>query len=330
VALSVIVAVLAFRGVDVVESWNLALQCRGWELALGGLFFLASVYVRAWRLQVLVSAHQPVRVRSCMSATCVGFMTNNVLPFRLGDLVRVGVLRQLEGVSGGRVLGTVAVERVIDILSLVLVLGGYLALAPRAPRELVLAGWIALAVGGVLTAVLLVGYWRRQWLQRAVAAPVGWVSPRLAERVGGLTGHFFEGLQVFRSPLQIFHLLWLSAALWATAVVCFWFVGQSLGLQVSAGDYVVVVFATVLAGIIPAAPGSVGTFHAGAALGLALVGMRNAEAALAYAAVLHALEWVLINVAGLYYLATDRVSLLTSARADDAAGGAPVEDPQPA
>ena len=34
VALSVIVAVLAFRGVDVVESWNLALQCRGWELAL--------------------------------------------------------------------------------------------------------------------------------------------------------------------------------------------------------------------------------------------------------------------------------------------------------
>jgi glycosyltransferase 2 family protein len=315
VLLSVALPVLAFQGVNVSDSWNLAVHCDAPLLALGGLFFLVTLWLRSWRWKYLLAAQQDVRLRSCLSATCVGFLANNILPFRLGDLVRVGALRQLESACGARVLGTVAVERVLDILSLVFLLGGYLACAAPGQRqaELLFAGQLALAGGVGLTTMLAIGYWRRAWLQRLLAAPAGWVKPSLGDKVAALAGRFLEGLQVFASPRQVGQVVLLSAGLWGASAVSYYFVGEALGLGVAPGDYVVVVFATAFGAIIPAAPGAVGTFHGFARLGLYLVAVRSGEAALAFAALLHATEWVLMNLTGLYFLSRDGLTLLAAA-----------------
>jgi uncharacterized protein (TIRG00374 family) len=312
VVLSVALPVLAFQGVNVADSWDLAVHCNATMLALGGLFFLITLWLRSWRWKYLLAAHQHVRLRSCLSATCVGFLANNVLPFRLGDLVRVGALRQLEGACGARVLGTVAVERVLDSLSLVFFLGGYLVFAAPGARqaELLFAGRLALAGGIGLTVILCVGYWRRAWVQRLVAAPAGWVKPYLGHQVAALVGRFLEGLQVFASPQQVCEVVLLSAGLWGASAVSYYFVGQSLGLGLAPGDYVVVVFTTTFGAIIPAAPGAVGTYHGFARLGLYLVAVRSGEAALAFAALLHATEWVLMSLTGLYFLSRDGLTRL--------------------
>ncbi len=336
--LSVLLPLLAFQGVDVSQSWELIRLCLGWELALGGFFFLITLGVRAWRWKYLLAAQQTVGMRSCLSATCVGLMANNILPFRLGDLVRVSALRHLEGGSGARVLATVAVERILDILTLVLFLGAYLAFAALSPEgkgwgegvrqgELLVAGFLALGGGLAITLVLIAGYWRRQWVQRLVAVPVGWISPRLGQHAGCLTGRFLEGLHVIASPRQVMQVLVLSLALWGAAVLSYYFVGQAVGLNLPVSAYMVVVFATAFGAIIPAAPGAVGTFHGFARLGLYLVAVHSGEQALAFAAVLHATEWLLTNVAGLYFLARDRLNLTSYPRRleDSPAGLAPGE-----
>jgi uncharacterized membrane protein YbhN (UPF0104 family) len=256
----------------------------------------------------------------------------------LGDLVRVGALRQLEGASGARVLGTVAVERVLDVLTLVFFLGGYLAFAAAGEHEseLIFAGQVALAGGICLTGMLFVGYWRRAWLQRLLAAPATWVKPSLGDKIATLAGRFLEGLQVFVSPRQVFQVVLLSAGLWGAAVLQYYGVGQALGLSVAPGDYVVVVFATAFGAIIPAAPGAVGTFHGFARLGLYLVAVHSGEAALAYAAILHATEWVLMNLTGIYFLSRDGLTLLAAAPNGDnhatpspaCSGPGPAPDPQ--
>src|SRR5437588_593269 len=86
-----------------------------------------------------------------------------------------------------------------------LALGGYLALAAGGVHqaELIFAGQLALAGGACLTAMLFVGYWRRAWLQRLIAAPARWVKPSLGAKVETLAGRFLEGLQVFASPRQV-------------------------------------------------------------------------------------------------------------------------------
>jgi uncharacterized protein (TIRG00374 family) len=311
VAFSVTLPVLAFQGVNVSQSWDLILESDGVYLALGGLCFLGTLWFRSWRWKYLLAAQQDVSVRSCLSSTCVGFLANNVLPLRLGDLVRVGALRQLEGGSAAKVLGTVAVERVLEILTLVFFLGTYLAFASAGPHqaELLTAGLLALAGGLFLTAVLVMGYWRRSWLQRLIAMPFGWVSPKLGAKVGDVVGRVLEGVQVFASPGQVARVIVLSLALWGASVGSYYFVGQALGIDIPAEAYVVVVFTTCLGAIIPAAPGAVGTFHSFAWMGLYLVGLHSGEQALAFAGLLHATEWTLMNMTGLAFLWRDRLHL---------------------
>jgi uncharacterized protein (TIRG00374 family) len=328
--LGIILPVLAFQGVSISASWALILDCRPVELAVGGLLFLATLWFRGWRWRYLLAAQQDVRLRSCLSATCVGFLANNVLPFRLGDLVRVGALAQLEKASVGRVLGTVAVERILDILTLVFFLGAYLAVAAAGPHqaELMAAGVLALSGGLFLSAVLVAGYWRRGWVEQAFAAPARWVSPGLGDRVAGLVGRFLEGLQVFASPGQVVRTILGSLALWGTSAVSYCFVGLALGLDIPCEAYVVVMFVTTFGAIIPAAPGSVGTFHSFAALGLYLAAVHSGEQALAFAALLHAMEWVLMSVTGLYFLWRDRLHLTAAPEGGHdaeatAAGGGP-------
>jgi uncharacterized protein (TIRG00374 family) len=310
-AISIILPVLAFQGVNVSKSWALILECQGALLSLGALFFLGTLWFRSWRWKYLLAAQKDVRLRSCVSATCVGFLANNILPFRLGDLVRVGALRQMEKASAARVLGTVAVERILDILTLVFFLGFYLALSSAGPHqaELMTAGLLALGGGLFLTAVMVVGYWRRRWLQRLFSAPARWISPALGDKVSALVGHFLEGLQVFASTGQVVKTILLSAALWLFSVGSYFFVGQALGLDVPLQDFVVVVFTTAFGAIIPAAPGAVGTFHSFAWMGLYLVAMHSAEKGLAFAALLHATEWTLMTLTGLFFLWRDRLQL---------------------
>jgi uncharacterized protein (TIRG00374 family) len=309
--ISVLLPVLVFRGVDVGQSWSLILECRGLALALGGVLFLTTLWIRSWRWRYLLAAQQDVRLRSCLSAVCVGFLANNILPFRLGDLVRVGALRQLEKASAPKVLGTVAVERILDILTLVFFLGLYLAFTPAGPHqvELMTAGLLALGGGLFLSAIMVVGYWRRRWLQKLVSVPARWVSPKMGDKVSGLVGHFLEGVQVFASAGQVVRTVLLSVFMWGASVGSYYWVGQSLGLEVPLQDFVVVVFTTAFGAIIPAAPGAVGTFHSFAWMGLYLVAMHSGEKALAFAALLHAMEWLLMNAAGLVFLWRDRLHL---------------------
>jgi uncharacterized protein (TIRG00374 family) len=316
--LSVALPVLAFQGVNVSEAWRIVTQARPGPVALGGFFFLVALAVRAWRWKHLLAAQQEVRFRSCLSGTCVGFMANNVLPLRLGDLVRAGVLRQLEGANGARVLATVVVEKLLELLTLTFFLGCYLAVAAAGPRqaELLGAGRMAL-LGAVGVGVFLVaGYWKRTFLQGLLARPVRWLSPRLADRMEHGVGRFLEGLQVFASPGQVLAVVILSAGLWGATVASYYFVGESLGLPLAPGAYVVVVFATAFGVILPAAPGAVGTFHGFARLGLYLVALHSGEQALAFAVLLHAIEWLLMNVTGLYFLARDRVTILGNIKED--------------
>ncbi len=315
IILSVALPILVFRGVRLAESWQLVMACRWPPLALAGAFFLGTLAIRSWRWQWMLAAHQPVAYRPCLSATCVSFLANNILPFRLSDLVRVGAIRQLAGVSAARSLGTVAVERVLDILTLVVFLGGYLLLAAGEEGKTELAAWGGLAVAGgmCLVAVLFVGYRWRTWFAGVAGNIAGRGGPMLGKRVRILVERVLEGFQVFSSPGQTLVLLLLSAGLWGSAVAQYYCVGQSLGLTLEAPEYIVVLFATAIGAIIPAAPGALGTFESFASGGLYLVGVTSKENQLAYAAVLHLLEWILMNVTGLYFLLSDRLSLTTAA-----------------
>jgi uncharacterized protein (TIRG00374 family) len=306
-ALAVAVPVLAFQGVDVWQSWELVRGAASGLLLAAALSLVLAIGLRAWRWQAMLACYADVRTRSCLSATCVGYLANNLLPFRLGELVRARSLKQLEGVSTATALGTLAVERVADVIALTILMAGCvgLSLAGEARGELVLAAGATLACCAALILVLCVGYRRQDAVARGLSAPLGLLSRRLRERVRQAVKRFLAGLRVAGSYRQLGRLTLLSLGVWAMVVVTSYFVGQSLGLGLTPAHYTVVMFAAAFAAVIPAAPGAVGTFHGLACLGLYLVGVRDAAAALAFAALLHGLDWLLVSAAGAYFLIRD-------------------------
>ena len=84
---------------------------------------LFSFWVRALRWRSLLSGGRTASLDSLYSATMIGFMANNVLPFRLGEFVRAWALARREKCSTTMVLATVVVERVVDMLDLLAILG---------------------------------------------------------------------------------------------------------------------------------------------------------------------------------------------------------------
>ena len=229
VGLSVALPLWAFRGVDLahagswrasVAAWNCCWGRRSswlaWHCAAGaGEYCWRPSKESLFGLVYRESASVYSRIMCCRSAWAIWYAP--------------GFCAIHEGGSGARALGTVAVERVLDLLTLVFLLGAYVVVVGVDRPELLVAGQLALLGGVCLSLVLVVGYWRRMWLQRLIAAPIRWFSPRLGDQVMQLLGGFLDGLQVFVSLRQTAQVLLLSAAWWASAVATYYFVGQALG-----------------------------------------------------------------------------------------------------
>ena len=109
-----------------------------------------------WMLRAVSS---PVSLRGCARPFFIGFALNNLLPLRAGDLARAIAFRQRLGAPVSAVLGTLVVERLLDLLVVLLILGVALALvAPRGAglADIQTVGWVALLCAGLAVAAIII------------------------------------------------------------------------------------------------------------------------------------------------------------------------------
>ena len=262
-----------------------------------------------------------------VAANMIGYMANNILPLRGGEIVRVYVaarhLRVERGMSTAQSLwltGAAAiVERLLDSLALVLILAVLIFVIP-VPHALQYAAAFILALNTVAAAVLVVltvapGPSRR-WLARLTRR---W--PRLATRAERGLDMVLLGLAGVRAPAHVLPLLAWTVFVWVLGAVGAWTLLRAVHLDLSlTAGWTVMTF--VGFGIsIPSAPGFVGVWHAAAVLALAIFGVAQATA-LGYAVLFHASQFVPITLLGWIFLVREHVSLGEATRASVATGGA--------
>src|SRR2546425_1043920 len=195
---------------------------------------LSSLVIRAIRWQVLLGAIRSVETRPLVSATFVGMMANNLLPARLGEVVRAWVLARREAIPLPTVLASILVERLLDVLAALTILGLCLASLPdlggSAAGLLKGTGSVVLLVvsGGVAALFIAVRLRERllqageRWSRRLDRA---WVSRGLE-----LLRRFVEGLCVFRSGAQFALAFGLSLVIWTVSIACFHVLAEGVGL----------------------------------------------------------------------------------------------------
>lgn len=265
VAISVVCIWLALRGVDLNETATLLGRARAGWLGLALVAFTADLAVRALRWQRLVAPIHRVPYPRLTAYMLVGYLANNFLPARLGEVVRSHYLGDREGVSRSATLGTVVVERIIDTVVLVAIgAGAILVLHVRG----VVAS--AVLVGIALTALLCVGLAVALAAHRLPGAARVTAFLERWPRVVGIATRLRDGLRVAALPWTVAGAVVLSGVAWSCTLVGVLAAGQALGIQLTVSEAALFAAGTNLATAIPSGPGYVGTFeYAGQSVALA-------------------------------------------------------------
>ena len=280
-AISVVALWLVFRTVDVASALAILRTASPAWIALMFVAMLADIAVRAlrWKL-ILVPVADVSYVRTVQYLT-TGYAANNVLPARLGELVRAHYVGDREGVSRSTALGTIVVERVVDFAALAAIAAGALVIL-GVRGDLASAVWV-----GVLVAVLLV--------MGLTVAIVGHRLPgydrvaRAAERyprVRALVETFRAGLATAGRPRTMVPALALTFVAWALTTIAFAAGAQAVGIQLALSQAALLAAGVNLVTAIPSGPGFVGTWELAAVRILALFGVAS-DTAFAFALLVH-------------------------------------------
>lgn len=266
-----------------------------------------SVFVRCQRWQLLLRPVGDVPLLPLFSATSIGFFCNMVLPLRVGEVVRPVLLGRRTDLPVSSVLASVLVERLLDMVTILLFLGVVITLVPVS--ESIRRSGMAFLVFAAAAVTLVLALQRRN---RAALGLTQWMLGRLPATVrthadAALHG-FIDGLQGLSGGGTLLRIAGYSFYLWAViaSVFALGFVACGLEVPLVSGALALV---TVVAGAVsaPSAPGFIGTFQAGCIVALALFGVGRADA-VPYSFVVWAAQWLTQIVLGVVFLLRENVS----------------------
>jgi hypothetical protein len=321
---------LFFRNLDLAElGRTISAAHPGW-LAFALAITLANLPHRSWRWTRLLHHAQRIPQRDAFSATCIGFAATVLLPARAGEIVRPAVLSRRTGLPFAPSLASIAVERLIDLVVVVLLFVVYAAggwapadLSPEAHGRLELLRRSAFVVGAGTLAVFgaLALLAARPHLAERVLEPLGRFLPsRIAPRVVGLLRSFLGGLASIRTGEDAAVMTVSSVAMWLLNALQFHAVMRAFDVVLPFPASFFVLTWAVLGLAVPT-PGGVGGYHAAVAYSLTgFYGVAAAPAA-ATALVTHAVAFVPVTLLGVGFLAGSGLTLRRLAA--DPAGPSP-------
>lgn len=300
IVVSALFLLYALRGQRVPEVWQGLREANYLWLVPGILVYFGAVWLRAFRWHYLLRPMKRVSTRSLFPVVAIGYMGNNIFPFRAGEVIRAYVLRRKEGVSASAGLATILVERIFDGITMLAFVFVALPLVPANPFLRQLLPFMSLLFFGALTVFLLIASSPKRADRLSEWLVTHLVPHRLRDQVRGLTQRFLEGLQVLRSGRDTFFILVVSVVLWLMEAWKYWFVMQ--GFAFDQPFYVLVFTCAIvnLATTIPSTPGYLGTFEVAGIESLVLFGVAR-NIATSFMLALHAALWFPITAVGAYF-----------------------------
>ena len=335
-ALSALLVALFFVTVDVGHMAGALAGANYLYVAPAVALYLIGVVFRTMRWQMLLLHIKPISNHRLFPVVVIGYMANNLLPMRLGEVVRSYYLGEREQISKSSALATIFIERVFDALTLLLFVAIVALFVPiSGVAEGFGAQWgispALLAAGLSLPFVAAFGvmllFSRLPDRTRNVAIAIMKPLPRRFphERALHIVDYFLAGFAPLTSVRTIGLLFALSVPVWAFETGLFYLIGYSFGFHHIYDNMwhlaAAMALVTALANIgssIPSSPGGIGIFELIARETLVLLplaAMDRSEAA-AFAAVSHFALLLPMIILGQVFLWVGNLSLRRLARAD--------------
>lgn len=287
-----------------------------------GLLLLALVtttltYVmRALRWQYLLAPIGRTHFTTAFRTTVIGFATSFLLPARAGEFIRPYLLAKREGLSVTSAFATIVVERLFDLLAVLVYLGAFLwffdpgldAVDRRVFRA-VRAGGASAAVAALVAVVLMMWLASHPGALSSISRLIDRTLPdRFARRARQLVVLFTQGLGVMREPRRVLVSLALSLPLWLSIAAGIWLTAVAFHIDVPpTGAFLLM--ALLVVGVAVPTPGSVGGFHEAFRIGATAFYAAPNDRAISAGIVLHAISFLPVTIAGIVFMAQDGLTL---------------------
>ncbi len=265
------------RGIDLHALGGALSRARWWPIAVATVINFGIILSKAIAWRMLLAPDHQVSVARIFRYTLISYAASVVLPLRAGELARLWMLRDHDGVPVSRGASVAIAEKVLDVISMLLLVAPLPLVVADLPRSVTV--WISgLAVGALV---------------------VVWALRRLVPGRGasGWRGELGRGLTVLHEPRRAAIAVAILLVGWLIDLAMIDLVLWALGIELPTGSGVLVLFAINVAVAVPSTPGQVGALELGAVLALHALHVPETDS-LAFALLYHALQVIPVTLAG--------------------------------
>jgi uncharacterized membrane protein YbhN (UPF0104 family) len=300
-ALTAIVVYMIYsvaRQIDLEATRKAVAAASPLKVALCAALNVIEVWIRAAAFSLLLSPTKLVPTRRLFPIALTGLAASNLLPWRLGDLVPIALIRVQEGIPAQTVVAATMLEKCSEALAL-FALAILVPWAMPNPPEWLMPAIAACGLGGLLLLV------------------VAWVASRAGRLKTSRLSRFVEGVQILRDKRRMAAVVGLSLLQWVADIATIWVILDTVGIQLHWTGPIVIELALTASALLPSTPGHIGTVELGAVLALRALGVGE-SAAVAFTLVYRLMEVLPITLLGLFAMRSFGVrSILTAAREEE-------------
>lgn len=272
-----------------------------WWIILSLIIAILGYWIRAWRWTLLIQSEEGEKVTTgrAYHAVMVGYLVNMLLP-RAGELARCGVLTRTNGISLGHLIGTVIIERSVDLILLISVIFlGFVIereLFINLANQLVdlrqlgttLQANLPVVVATVLIFIGLIWFFLKRYRNHGL---VNKIQHFFRELLSGL-----KSVGTLKNPMGFWGS---SVILWIIYFLTMYTVAKGIPSTANlSSSEVLLVMIMGSIGMVAPVQGGIGTFHALVAFILLQLGISEVDGKI-FAAIIHGTQAILVLGAGL-------------------------------
>jgi len=267
----------AFRGVSINELTDALMKADYYYLIPAIVIVIISFYLRALRWRFLVCTVKEVKTADLFSPLMIGFMAN-MLPARAGEFIRAYLLSRKERISFSSSFATIFIERLFDLVMVLLLLVWVLLFMPDAFLSGDLAGSFQIVdkvrIFGITSLAFclfififsaLLQY-RHELALRIVGVFISPLPDTWKEKILGMVHSFSDGLKIMRDGRGFMATIFLSLLIWALFVFAYYPIylafGIESGLPIISSLIILCLTVAIFITVAPT-PGFLGSYHLG-------------------------------------------------------------------
>jgi len=318
----------SFRNANLSGVWAETRRADPLPLIVAVAVTMLTYVLRALRWQYLLAPLGKTRFSTAFRATVIGFAASFLLPARAGEVIRPYVLARRENLSGPAAFATIILERLLDLLIVLLLFAlfvltaapGVVAGDPAEMARVKVGGVSAVvaALGGIAFFFVMAGHPDR--LGRLAMRLEAVLPARLSHAVAGFVRTFTQGLAVLRQPGRLLVSLLLSFPLWMSIAAGIWLTSRAFHITFPYSASFLVV-AVLVVGVAVPTPGAIGGFHAAYEFAVGTFFAAPPDRAVGAAFVLHAISFLPVTLLGVLFMLGEGLTL--SGAREMAASAAP-------